>query len=868
MLELHPFLKQLVDDGDGVVSGTINDIAIGHGLESSDLDDVRRYPDERDVFDQKVNVRLMARLLRIGDLLDLNTDRADPLRALAVGPLPASAVPHWRQYGTKIHENVCSDVIEFTFECNDQETHRVLVDWFSWLEEEIGAAGIEQLHARRHSGWKPPRCVVDRGEGRSGSDGSDAGTIVIRPTAAATYRFYNWRLELDEERILERLIEDVSGDEHLFIEELLQNALDATRCRMSAVWSAEYPGRTCPARLDNLPEDFRERYPIRLTLNEEEVAVSADGPIERCNVLTIEDLGIGMTEEVVRKYFLQVGRSFYSSEEFRTEFSFTPISRFGIGFLSVFSVSSDVTVETIALGAVDSGGGGIRLRLKGPRNYMLIDQCEPMRDWTDRSSCGTRIRVVLQKEHKELPLEEIIENLCVAVEVPVIVTVRGDTRVIRSTKLTDRAVLGDSSVDPCGRFVLRVFDHRDAECQGQLAVIAYEDDEGEGWCDCWSGRTDLGGHRIDSQPDGPLGFVAYHGLKASRSARYSGYGDSRWRVRCDVRSGAARVGLSKLSSRWDMGGGPRRVGNEGESLSVSELALKSVAATAQVVVAEHLATSGRAKGKRGSYYIGKVLDDAPVGEEWRREFPASVAVWCNGKSRMMSVSELLSQERLAMLFWDIPWVPKGEPAPEMRMHPCLMHDLVDVAVSVYDVLGSGRSELLQSVRNMNLVSVRREEDMWLFVLDRTATNSEFRRAGHGEREEAAEGLVDEFRVAFGGELDDWVWLAHLGSAQPSMIAWADTMYTDSGVRLLNGDDPVVQWLIRARAAAHSDENSIRVEQVDRLIRNAAGSPWEVDDLVERWSRDSQVPVELKPPRNESGETVRFRYVKVKSRLTL
>ncbi|MFI5457906.1 MAG: hypothetical protein ACHRXM_20905, partial [Isosphaerales bacterium] len=97
-LELHPFLRRLVDDGDSVAFETIADLGVGHGLSESDLADESRFPEERDVFDGKVNVRFLARLLRIGDLLDMSSKRADPMTGRAIGPLPPDAVPHWQQY--------------------------------------------------------------------------------------------------------------------------------------------------------------------------------------------------------------------------------------------------------------------------------------------------------------------------------------------------------------------------------------------------------------------------------------------------------------------------------------------------------------------------------------------------------------------------------------------------------------------------------------------------------------------------------------------------------------------------------------------------------------------------------------------------
>jgi hypothetical protein len=159
-LEMHPFLKQLVDDGDSVAFETISDLGVGHGVPGDELADTNRFPEERDVLGDKVNVRFLARLLRIGDLLDMDCRRADPMTAQAVAPLPMDAVPHWQQYSAKKHENISPKVIEFRFECRDQETHRILRDWFGWLVSEVRAAGLEQLHAARHDNWKAPSCIV------------------------------------------------------------------------------------------------------------------------------------------------------------------------------------------------------------------------------------------------------------------------------------------------------------------------------------------------------------------------------------------------------------------------------------------------------------------------------------------------------------------------------------------------------------------------------------------------------------------------------------------------------------------------------------------------------------------------------------
>jgi hypothetical protein len=201
-LELHHFLRKLVDDGDSVAFETIADLGIGHGLPESDVVDESRFPEERDVFDGKVNVRFLARLLRIGDLLDMSSRRADPMTARAIGPLPTDAVPHWQQYSAKKHENFTPKKIEFTFECMDQDAHRVLRDWLGWLEAEVHEAGLEQLHSARHSDWKGPQCIVSNQASLRVTRAKDKATIIVRPAADARYMFHDWKLELDHDLVL------------------------------------------------------------------------------------------------------------------------------------------------------------------------------------------------------------------------------------------------------------------------------------------------------------------------------------------------------------------------------------------------------------------------------------------------------------------------------------------------------------------------------------------------------------------------------------------------------------------------------------------------------------------------------------------
>ena len=65
------------------------------------------------------------------------------------------------------------------------------------------------------------------------------------------------------------------------------------------------------------------------------------------NILTIEDNGIGMDINIFRKYFMNVGKSYYkSTESIEKVKDYTSISEFGIGILSTFMIANNISIES------------------------------------------------------------------------------------------------------------------------------------------------------------------------------------------------------------------------------------------------------------------------------------------------------------------------------------------------------------------------------------------------------------------------------------------------------------------------------------------------------------------------------------------
>ncbi len=108
-------------------------------------------------------------------------------------------------------------------------------------------------------------------------------------------------------------------DKRVFLRELVQNAVDA--CNLRKLFD--------PDVSSSITISFRESE----------------------NRISIRDNGIGMDRQWLEKYFMNIGISFYRSDEFSdavgsSDLRFSFISTFGIGFLSTFLVADRIRIRT------------------------------------------------------------------------------------------------------------------------------------------------------------------------------------------------------------------------------------------------------------------------------------------------------------------------------------------------------------------------------------------------------------------------------------------------------------------------------------------------------------------------------------------
>ncbi|MBE8524788.1 ATP-binding protein [Amycolatopsis sp. H6(2020)] len=225
-------------------------------------------------------------------------------------------------------------------------------------------------------------------------------TVDRRDIVSQGYRWGDYRFILDRHAILQLFMGDrLYANSYVFIRELLQNAIDA--CRLNAY-------------LQDLDPDEME---VRISAWEDEVGNYW---------LRIDDNGVGMDQHIIEKYFLGVGRSYYSSDELKAEIlrkqkpqrNFVSISRFGIGVLSSFIVGDRIEVSTRRRLPDGRLAGAIRLSLHSLDDFFVLRE-PPMRvepfparvgdEPGYRKGSGTSIAVRINPAKSDVALNSLLE---------------------------------------------------------------------------------------------------------------------------------------------------------------------------------------------------------------------------------------------------------------------------------------------------------------------------------------------------------------------------------------------------------------------------------------------------------------------------
>ena len=261
--------------------------------------------------DYSFNPQFIAAILRLADILDIDSNRTPYNLYKHISPKGKSN-EEWKQHfvisnNEKIVYNTKTQQKKIVFhgKATNASIHRKLLSYINWVKEElINAVMLVNNMSSQYN------LVYDT-----------TPEINIQPDG---YTFSDYKMTLEFRAISSLLMgEKIYGSKSLGLRELIQNSIDACRLRQEG---------------DKIECEFGQdsyKPKIKLILDKEN------------NRVIIKDNGIGMSLDIIKKHFLNIGVSYYNSTDFiLKDFIYKPIGNFGIGFLSCFMLSDHVKVLT------------------------------------------------------------------------------------------------------------------------------------------------------------------------------------------------------------------------------------------------------------------------------------------------------------------------------------------------------------------------------------------------------------------------------------------------------------------------------------------------------------------------------------------
>lgn len=283
-----------------------------------------------------INPQFCAMLLRLGDILDFDSLRTPGRLFEAARPLGYS-LQEWKQHfiiqnTQKVVKNERGiKVVTFYGTCEEPKIHRKVLNYLDWVETEINnALEISEEFKNEHR--------------------FNLHFKVNNFIESQNYKIVDLKFDFNYLNVMKILMgEELYGNKKYGLREIVQNSIDACNHRRTIYkqfkepWENDYEGKIC----------------IILKKSTDE--------------LIIKDNGIGMNYSIIKRYFLDLGSSYYKSKEFKVlDSEYKPIGNYGIGFLAAFMISSKVSVRTKHF----NSSSIIELEIEKDEQYVAMKEIE------------------------------------------------------------------------------------------------------------------------------------------------------------------------------------------------------------------------------------------------------------------------------------------------------------------------------------------------------------------------------------------------------------------------------------------------------------------------------------------------------------
>lgn len=348
-----------------------------------------------------IHPRFIACMIRMGDLLDIDSNRFNDFASSMIKEVPESSKAHFDKHQAVKHLLISPSGIEAELDCKTDASYRVARQVFDWLEKEV-----EKLSRN----WS--RIAPDNLGGLPPVLHTDSINILYNGTRTRP-ELMNLRFDISSKKTFEMLkggaIYENPG--RVFLREIVQNALDATKLQIwqdmdiHLPFDLENPKRHIGSREDirffsDIPASVYNKYPVSLDVeyNKEDQSI----------IVTCEDCGTGISDESLIRMTSQVGASRRADKDYEKTikampYFLQPTAAFGLGLQTVFYVTDEFTVETRCPGEkarrivfrTSTNGSYCSIKDENIEFQRIVAGTDQKRDVPH----GTTVKIVIDKEH-------------------------------------------------------------------------------------------------------------------------------------------------------------------------------------------------------------------------------------------------------------------------------------------------------------------------------------------------------------------------------------------------------------------------------------------------------------------------------------
>ncbi len=339
----------------------------------------------------KVNMKFLAIILRLADILDFDRDRTPDSIYKTINFSNNVSLVEWEKHRSVQGWEINKDLIRYTMKCEHPVYQRAALQFMDWIDEELikshNIVNEFPVYAQKYKLNIPTSVDRSRIEAKENC-----------------YIYHDLEFTLSRDEIVKLLMmEGLYESSSICIRELLQNSLDALR------------HRKCIFQRDT-----------GMVWNGGKVKFKHELDEYGREIVTCTDNGIGMDERIITKYLTRVGRSYYKSPEFSKDreslassgIDFNPCSQFGIGFISCFMLGDSIIIKTRRDYGYNNGKGKpLIIEINGLNGIVVIKKGE------EEQEIGTNIRIIgrykppyLDSWEDKVKLIEVLNGYALACE--------------------------------------------------------------------------------------------------------------------------------------------------------------------------------------------------------------------------------------------------------------------------------------------------------------------------------------------------------------------------------------------------------------------------------------------------------------------